>query len=770
MNTVSSLSLQIAKLAAAGGLAFVLLAPWAPHAAEWDVNIQHFAFSPQELEIDVGDTVIWTQRDFDGHTTTSDTGVWSSPLLSINQTFSHTFNEPGTFPYHCVPHPEMRGTIVVRPAATGDVAIELTHPEPGTELTVPGSVRLEAAVTADDVDIVHVEFFTGETSLGIAPKSPYVLLVNLGAGEHVVSAAAHDSEGTITLSDPVPVTVVRPDPVVADSQAVVDGDTLTLTWDNGAGPFILQRTPSLIQPDWAAEASIAGQSHAASRSGNAGFFRVVDAAEHEGIPFTAFMTGAAERPDPVETDATGSGLFRLDGNVLTFNVYYEGLSGSATAAHIHGPASADGATGVLIDLAPYNGDGFGTEGTLSGQVILTPEQKAMVLGGQTYVNVHTQQHPPGEIRGQIAPMLHQIRLTGAKERPDPVETPGIGFGTLMLVGNQLTIHLDYQDLTEPATAAHIHGPADTEGAAGVLVGLDNHAPGGFGTAGTLAGTVTLTPDQLAWLIDGLTYINIHTSTHPPGEIRGQILPQVVGIPLTTAMSGDAERPDPVTTDAVGTGLFRLDGDLLTFNIRYEDLSGPATAAHIHGPATADGAAGVLINLEPYNGGAFGTSGILSGQVRLTEEQRALVLDGMTYVNVHTEMHPPGELRGQIVPVLHHITLNSAKERPDPVESTGSGFGTLLLVGSELTFHVNYRDLSGPATAAHIHGPASTEGAAGVLVNFGPHAAGGFGVSGDLLGSVALNPEHLAWLIDGLTYINIHTELHGPGEIRGQIER
>jgi plastocyanin len=770
MNGEFYRSIQYMKLRAVRGLALALFAPLSLQCAEWNVDIQHFAFTPQVLEIHAGDTVTWTQRDLDGHTTTSDTGVWSSPLLFVNQTFSHTFADPGTFPYHCVPHPDMRGTIIVQPASAGEVSVRLIHPEPGVVLTVPGSMTLEAAVEAGEVTIVQVEFFNGESALGMVPKSPYSLLVNLGEGEHSLTAVAQDDHGATTISDPVTVTVIRPDPVIADRPIVVDEETLGLSWTDGAGPFILQRTPMLSDPDWTTEATVTGQDQSVILMDQAGFFRVVDAAEHEGIPFSTFMSGAAERPNPVETDATGTGLFRLEGSILTFNVDYAGLSGPATAAHIHGPAPADGAAGVLINLAPFNGDGFGTDGTLSGQVILTPEQKAMVLSGRTYVNVHTEQNPPGEIRGQIAPVLHQIRLTGAKERPDPVDTPGSGFGTLLLLGNHLTFHLDYAGLSEPATAAHIHGPAGSDTAAGVLIGLEDHAPTGFGTAGTLLGNVSLTPEQLAWLVDGQTYINIHTPSHAPGEIRGQIVPQIIGIPMTTSMTGAAERPDPVTTDAVGTGLFRLEGNQLTFNVRYEGLSGAATAAHIHGPATADEAAGVLIDLAPFHGGAFGTSGRLSGQVPLTEEHRDFVLQGKTYVNVHTQEHSAGELRGQIVPVLHRIALNGAKARPNPVQSTGSGLGTLLLVGSDLTFHVDYRDLSVTATAAHIHGPASTGTAAGILVGLGTHAAGGFGASGRLLGTVPLTPDQLAWLIDGQTYINIHTPLHASGEIRGQIER
>ena len=79
----------------------------------------------------------------------------------------------------------------------------------------------------------------------------------------------------------------------------------------------------------------------------------------------------------------------------------------------------------------------------------------------------------------------------------------------------------YSGLTSAAGASHIHGPADTTHAAGVLVPLNTPT----GTSGTISGTATLTADQLADLLTGQTYINIHTANNPGGEIRGQILLQ-----------------------------------------------------------------------------------------------------------------------------------------------------------------------------------------------------------------------------------------------------
>jgi amicyanin len=78
------------------------------------VDIVNFAFSPQNIIIQVGDTVTWTNQDSAPHTVTSDSGSeLDSELLSQGQSYSHTFNDPGTFEYHCTPHPFMIGTVTV---------------------------------------------------------------------------------------------------------------------------------------------------------------------------------------------------------------------------------------------------------------------------------------------------------------------------------------------------------------------------------------------------------------------------------------------------------------------------------------------------------------------------------------------------------------------------------------------------------------------------------------------------------------------------------
>ncbi len=77
------------------------------------VEIKDFAFNPATITVQKGTTVTWIQKDSTRHTATSDEGIFDSGLLSLDQSWSYTFNEAGTFKYHCTPHPNMKGTIVV---------------------------------------------------------------------------------------------------------------------------------------------------------------------------------------------------------------------------------------------------------------------------------------------------------------------------------------------------------------------------------------------------------------------------------------------------------------------------------------------------------------------------------------------------------------------------------------------------------------------------------------------------------------------------------
>jgi amicyanin len=79
------------------------------------IDISNFQFSPSTITINVGQTVTWTNKDSTPHTVTSDSGSeLASSSLGTGQKYSHTFDTPGTYNYHCSPHPGMKAKVIVR--------------------------------------------------------------------------------------------------------------------------------------------------------------------------------------------------------------------------------------------------------------------------------------------------------------------------------------------------------------------------------------------------------------------------------------------------------------------------------------------------------------------------------------------------------------------------------------------------------------------------------------------------------------------------------
>ena len=81
----------------------------------WDIKIENFAFNPASLVISKGDTVTWQNLDNAPHAISSDEGTEiKSDNLQKEGTYSHKFENSGTYNYHCSVHPSMKASIVVQ--------------------------------------------------------------------------------------------------------------------------------------------------------------------------------------------------------------------------------------------------------------------------------------------------------------------------------------------------------------------------------------------------------------------------------------------------------------------------------------------------------------------------------------------------------------------------------------------------------------------------------------------------------------------------------
>ncbi len=120
-------------------------------------------------------------------------------------------------------------------------------------------------------------------------------------------------------------------------------------------------------------------------------------------------------------------------------------------------------------------------------------------------------------------------------------------------------------------------------------------------------------------------------------------PMSMTVPLT-----GAQQVPPVQTSGNGSADLTYDPSSrqLTWTITYSGLTGPATMAHIHGPAPEGKNAPVEVWLSKKGSTA---SSPIKGEDTLTPDEAKQMMAGDTYINVHTAAHPGGEIRGQIMP-------------------------------------------------------------------------------------------------------------------------
>jgi hypothetical protein len=114
--------------------------------------------------------------------------------------------------------------------------------------------------------------------------------------------------------------------------------------------------------------------------------------------------------------------------------------------------------------------------------------------------------------------------------------------------------------------------------------------------------------------------------------------------FTATLKGADETP-PTTSAGTGTVTASLDTatNVFKYSVTYSGLTGPAVAAHFHGPAPVGKAAPPVV---PVPKDQMGTNP-MTGQATLTAAQEKDLEGGLWYFNIHTAANPGGEVRGQV---------------------------------------------------------------------------------------------------------------------------
>ena len=663
-------------------------------------------------------------------------------------------------------------------------------------------------VTAtDNVGVTEVRFFVDGNLVGTDTTSPYAVdwdTTTVADGDHTVLAEAEDAAGNVGQSSELTLTVanaVQFDVVLTAEQEVPaassDGTaTASFAIDLGTGEIGGEVTTSLAG---ASAAHIHDQFAGANGPvlvgleqdpGDASVWRVPAGTVLDNDGIERLLAGAlyvnVHTPDnpggelrgqiltadlqlyftdldgsfqvpQVETIATGRAAVTL--NVLSGAVVIQANVANlddADSAHLHDAyAGANGPVLVALTNDPADpARWFVEDGALNSAGL------DAFAAGRLYVNVHSPAYPGGEVRGQVIPegiTLLVSDLTGAQEVP-AVDTraSAVGFLTHDTNGGLLSIHVNTVGLDD-ADGAHLHrGFGGLTG--GVEIGLTQD---GSDPTHWFAELEALSQDQADALLAGETYLNVHTPAHPPGEVRGQVIPDGV-LFATGPLEGRQEIP---AVDTAGGGTFAVTVNVATSAIEaYANTTGvdDATAAHLHTAYAGDsGPVAIGLEQDPNEIGRWSASAVLTG------EQTADFMAGRLYVNVHTPANPPGEIRGQVAPApveVLFVTLSGDEEVP-VVTTAATGLAAVTTNRDTGAVAIHLRASGADtATAAHLHSAYAGD-VGGVLVGLtqdGGDAGHWFEEQGQL------DAAGLDDYRQGRSYVNLHTPANPGGELRGQL--
>jgi hypothetical protein len=358
----------------------------------------------------------------------------------------------------------------------------------------------------------------------------------------------------------------------------------------------------------------------------------------------------------VDTEATGSAAITLD------------ESASATAIVHLSLFGLDDAVGVTLN------DGYaGTQGSVLAELVqdtaapghwfhdgleLDEDGLAAVLAGRVHLEVDSADFPDGLLRGQFLPAgigLILDSLSGRQEVP-PVDTPASGSSALTLDFGTLAfqMHVNTVDF-EQANNAHIHDAfAGVNGPVLIPLQQDAMNPAHWFASGDLA------QEALDKLQAGGLYVNVHSPSHPGGEIRAQLQPDHIEVILAD-MDGE-QVVAPVATDATGLASVTVDRDsrTLTAHARATDLL-MSTSGGVHrGPAGENGPERIVLEQDTEDVDHWFAAG-----APLDEEDFSAFLENGLYVLIGTQAQPDGEIRGQVV----REAVQPPPEEPPPEEPT-----------------------------------------------------------------------------------------------------
>ncbi len=511
------------------------------------------------------------------------------------------------------------------------------------------------------------------------------------------------------------------------------------------------------------------------------------------VKMRAHLTGASEAPSVTSFAAGMLALDLSDDDMLTVSGSFSGLESDLNVAllgggHIHlGMAGANGGVAFPLDIDVDPDMRGGQVDPAKNVFPINIDTLTALLGRALYVNIHSMENAGGELRGQILPIsqyyLHAYTTAG--QQINGVRSDASGASIIEVLGNMITVTGSFSGLgsalnTAIAGGAHVHfAPAGSSGPN--LFNLvatpgDTPSEGRFRAADNQFDIADTRRDSLR---ARMGYLNIHSMDNPGGEIRGQYLHEATAY-FFAPLSG-AEQTPTVLSDGVGAAAMEYNGQRATISGSFAGLGSTVATqilggAHLHiGLPGASGPVSTALALNLNDDMTAGGFAPMDNSYALSAGLMDTVRKRMTYINVHTNDHTGGEIRGQFRPFANGYFLANLRGKHASSPAPSSGQGALLFEkhGSALTAVGSLENLVGDfnesiAGGAHLHlGMAGMNGPIGLSL--------ASELTEDLKGAAFLADSNqfvmddtLATMLrDGNTYVNIHTTAVPAGEIRGQ---
>lgn len=509
--------------------------------------------------------------------------------------------------------------------------------------------------------------------------------------------------------------------------------------------------------------------------------------------FRAHLSGNNEVP-PVTSTATGAVLLELEENTLRVSGVFSGMSDDLATdlnggAHLHlNFAGRNGGVDFPLVVTQAGDAASGRFMIADNEFTLTNDQRMALMNRGYYVNIHSLTNPGGELRGQVLPesqYFFNAFLTGMQQG-DPVLSMGSGAVVGEIMGNNLTLTGSFNNMngslaTEIRNGSHIHlGLAGTNGPIQYeLMATQDDDP----TSG-----LYMASDNTFEVLDPLKdllkqrwfYVNVHSSEHGSGELRGQLLHEATAY-FYAPLSASSEAP-PARSGASGALILEWNAGSLLSSGAFAGLesdfnSAIVGGAHIHlGYPGQNGGIWKPLTTDVGSDNKSGAFRLASNTFEVSEAFPDTITDRRYYVNIHSTDIPSGELRGQILPFAnaYFTTTLSGINEVQPVTSSGSGAFKFELNGNRLSATGSFMDLDGDfdpsiAGGSHLHfGMVGENGGIDTALTVMLAGDAKSGIYRAAENSFPLTESDKTALMTGGYYVNIHTTAVGSGEIRGQV--